>query len=461
MTSIQKNIKIELWAFASPVYWKDEAALLKHLDRCDQAIRCRLDSTTGSFLQVRLFSSLHDVHQLSTGHQDQAASCAVIIMAMSGGVQPWIMDAVRRSGLSKAAFVNAYIPEFFDLPEAHSIADPLLHRNAHPATTDSFAQLRLANMSPCWLFDINALGDFIAAAVATSRLAGSRLLIVGETEPWVTNSTRNPVIFKDRLGMSIVPISQNELIKRFELTDETSARQAADSWRSSATSIEGLDDSESEIIRACRLSVALRRLIEEHNADGAAIACFDLIGKLNTTSCLAVSMLNDTAGLVGGCEGDLDAAATLMLLKSMNREFVWVANPIIRSNDQVDLVHCTAPRCACGSMRPYRLLRHHESGKGVSPEVCLPDDAKEVTLVRIGNQLSEMVAHAGLSLPRPLEKKLCACHTQLRVRVESSQKVVDSLLGTHFVVTYGNILKPLKYISQLTGLQFTQTSAMI
>jgi L-fucose isomerase-like protein len=49
------------------------------------------------------------------------------------------------------------------------------------------------------------------------------------------------------------------------------------------------------------------------------MACFAMIGDIDTTSCLALSALNDSATEIGACEGDLDAGLTLYLLKAMGR----------------------------------------------------------------------------------------------------------------------------------------------
>lgn len=199
----------------------------------------------------------------------------------------------------------------------------------------------------------------------------------------------------------------------------------------------------------------MRRLLDRHGADALSMACFAMIGELATTSCLALSTLNDSADAIGACEGDLDAAVTLYLLKVLGADFVWIANPIIHAANCLDLAHCTAPRCGCGGDLSYRLLRHHESGRGVAPEVVLPA-GRPVTLVRIGADLTELCVHPGRT---ERAAKQPTCHTQIRVQIPSSKDFLDTLNGTHVVLTYGDARTDLALCADLLRLRLTGEAA--
>jgi L-fucose isomerase-like protein len=183
------------------------------------------------------------------------------------------------------------------------------------------------------------------------------------------------------------------------------------------------------------------------------MACFAMIGELDTTSCLALSALNDSTSSIGACEGDLDAALTLYLLKALGADFVWIANPIIHADNAVDLAHCTAPTCACQRDLSFRLMRHHESGRGVSPEVDLPD-AQTASAVRLSVNAQALCCHVGLT---ERQAKLPACHTQVRLHIESSQRLIDSLLGTHLVLSYGDYGMSLAFAADFLDFTLTHT----
>ncbi|HEY9248701.1 MAG TPA: hypothetical protein VIO38_06200, partial [Rariglobus sp.] len=301
-----------------------------------------------------------------------------------------------------------------------------------------------------------ALHAYARAHAAVSALRSARILCIGQTEPWVINSTRDPLRFRAALGCEIIPLPAEALYDEFARVsdDDPDSVALAEGWWNAAR--QHLDTGLHDARKATRVAVAMKRLLATHQADALAMACFAMIGALDTTSCLALSTLNDSAHAIGACEGDLDAAVTLYLLKKLGSDFVWIANPIIHAADCVDLAHCTAPRCACGEKLPYRLMRHHESGRGISPEVRLPG-GRAVTLARIGANLTELCVHPGRTESMA---KQPTCHTQIRVHVPSSRRFLETLNGTHVVMSYGDLGMELSICAELLGLRLTGSSDM-
>jgi hypothetical protein len=85
----------------------------------------------------------------------------------------------------------------------------------------------------------------------------------------------------------------------------------------------------------------------------------------------------------------------------------------------------------------------------VAPEVALPE-GETVSLVRIGNDLTQVAAHIGKS--ERIEKQP-ACHTQLRVVLDNSDDFVNHLLGTHYVLSFGDFQRPIQYAARFLGLE--------
>jgi L-fucose isomerase-like protein len=426
-------------ALASPVYWPD----LQKLIALFGAISGHLSATSSRPLVFHLIHGEPPAEMLSG-----LAGETAVLLPLSGGVQPALITLAAR--LAHVALANAYLPGF--LPAEYTSA--LLHRNAHPACTDFFAHARLGGRPARWLASLDDLHTYAQAHAAVAALRSARILRIGETEPWVINSTRDPVRFRAALGCEIVPLPAEALYEEFARVteDDPDARSLGDDWWHSAR--QRLDTVPADARKAARVAIAMRRLLEEHRADALAMACFAMIGALDTTSCLAIATLNDAAHIIGACEGDLDAAVTLYLLKKLGADFVWIANPIIHAADRLDLAHCTAPRCACGEALPYRLMRHHESGRGIAPEVRLPGD-RTVTLARIGADLTELCVHPGHT---ETVAKQPTCHTQIRVRIPSSRQFLDTLNGTHVVMSYGDHRAALSICAELLGLRLTGSS---
>lgn len=431
---------VTLVMVASPVYWPNEDErqhAFKDLQAAFTAL-WRLDSSPEIPLQWHAVDSENAVEEILRSNR---APTLLAVVAMSGGIQPWLKRL--ESGFDHCAIIHAYLPGALD----PSIQDQLLHRNAHPASTDFFAYLQLRGKDPFWINDMTQFPLLVQACQAVDRLKNVRLLKIGETEPWVINSTRSPDRFKKKWGTTIIPCEQKELYDEMESIPDKEVREVAQDWVKSALGMENINDQ--DVLKACKVTAAMKKLLARYQADGLSMACFSMIADVDTTSCLALSALNDSAQAIGACEGDLDAAVTLFLMKSLGADFVWIANPIIYPDNYIDLAHCTAPRCACGNNLNYRLLRHHESGRGVAPEVELPGN-EQVTLVRIGDDLNALALHTGTTRQVP---KMHTCHTQIRVHLPSTQKVIDSLLGTHLILSYGNWETALRFSAKLLELE--------
>ncbi len=440
MKSLSTVYPISLYIFASPTYWPDAAERRRLANTITRTI-----TSEGNEIQVRTFLIDSDA---SLAEVLSSTDSAAVFCALSGGVQAW-MTALAEKVQHPCVF-NAYLPGTADEP----VSAELLHANAHPASTDFFAHQRLAGKNPAWITTREELTHIARAWQGVRRLQQATVLKIGETEPWVINSCRDPEVIRTRIGTQVIALERDELYAEVRAVANASAQQEAQSWLDRANSL--VDVASPDVITASAVTVAMQNLLERYEADGLSMACFAMIGDIDTTSCLALSALNASANRIGACEGDLDAALTQLLLKASGADFVWIANPIIGSGKHIDLVHCTAPTCSCQGNFPFRLMRHHESGRGVAPEVELPSH-ETASICRLSVNASTLVAHQGETLH---VSKLPACHTQLRLTVESTQGVLDSLMGTHFVLSYGHWLKPLEYASRFLGLKYHATDAL-
>lgn len=439
MNALVQPHPLTIVAFASPVYWPDPKAAEQAAARILAELAPMLAPVGVDFALVREAAAVQRL-------QEKLKGGTAVLLPMSGAVQPWMLSLAGQLG--HAALANVYLPGFL----ATELSAQLLERNAHPACTDFYAHRRLAGKTAPWLGSPRELSAFARANAAVNRLRSARFLKIGETEPWVINSSREPSRFRSALGCEVVPLPAEALYQEFARVENAAAEVAAADWIGRAERTEG--PAMADVVKAVRVTVAMRRLLAAHQADALSMACFSMIGALDTTSCLALSALNDSADAIGACEGDLDAAVTLFLLKALGADFVWIANPIIHEGGVVDLAHCTAPRCACGGELNYRLRRHHESGKGVAPEVDLPGD-RAITLARIGANLTELCVHPGRTARVAHQP---TCHTQVRVRLSSTQRFLETLNGTHVVLSFGAHQAALGYCAQLLGLKFTGTS---
>ncbi|MFC1564784.1 hypothetical protein ACFL6G_07590 [candidate division KSB1 bacterium] len=437
MKTLKKTFPIKFYLFASPVYWKNKA----ELDSVRNELANRLTgSAFGEFISRDDVILVDSEEGLDTLENTGVCDLAVFI-PMSGGVQPWMLKLSERFDI--IALANAYLPgRFID----ENMSSRLLALNAHPACTDLYANLKMRGKNIYWIFSLEELTHVVKAWQAVQRLKNARILKIGETEPWVINSCRDPEIFRNKLGVEVIPVESSELYDLIHNTSKGSSKEIADKWIKHSSELK--DVGQNDVIDASRIIVGINKLVEKYNADGLSLACFSMIKDIDTTGCLALSYLNSSDHSIGACEGDLDAAVSLFLLKALDEDFVWMGNPVIYEDNSLDITHCTAAFRCCGADLKYSLLPHHESGRSVAVRVEIPEK-KHVSMMRIGNDLDDIFIGKGTTNGYP---GLQSCRTQTRIEVSSSKAVFENLMGTHLVICLNDRTTELGYCADFLNL---------
>ena len=75
--------------------------------------------------------------------------------------------------------------------------------------------------------------------------------------------------------------------------------------------------------------------MKKYDLNALSLKCFDILEKLKTTGCYALSKLNDE-GIIAGCEGDIVSAVTMLWVYKLTGILPWMANPT-----NINLESCT------------------------------------------------------------------------------------------------------------------------
>jgi L-fucose isomerase-like protein len=272
------------------------------------------------------------------------------------------------------------------------------------------------------------------------QIRASRLLVVGYTQQWVVSATVNQRKIEDKFGILVTHIGIEELMEEFHSTERSQVVQTfATEYLQQAVAC--LEPTTEQIEDAYRLYLALASLLSRYGCNALAISCFSLVKSLGVTACLALSLLNDDARFVAACEGDLDAAVSMIIGKSLTELPVFMGNPVFNRNNTLDLVHCTAPRRLLGdAIQPFTVRSHHETGKSVAQKVEVVPGTK-ATLFRIGNELEEATLYEATLVDNP---RADTCRTQFRFAIDSTDKRLSEVLGCHQLVVFGEQEKLLR-----------------
>lgn len=238
---------------------------------------------------------------------------------------------------------------------------------------------------------------------ARRQLQGARLGIIGKPFDWLISSDADYEAVRERLGIELVNIPMQELLDTIVSND---------------------------------IYGGLKTIIDRYQLKGFTLRCFDLLTSLKTTGCLALARLN-AEGYVAGCEGDVPAMLSMMIIRTLTGLSGFQANPARINPETGELLfaHCTIP---LNMVESYELDTHFESGIGVGVRGFMK--AGPVTLFKVSGDLNRHFVAEGSLIKNTTEPNLC--RTQQVIRLASKRQATYFLtqpIGNHHIVVPGHI----------------------
>ena len=277
------------------------------------------------------------------------------------------------------------------------------------------------------------IAAFGRAARARRRLQGSRAGVVGHPSDWLIASEPDRAAVKERLGIELVDIPIEELIT--EIHSGLCEGPSGFPLKSIRHSV-NRKVTQKVFDGALDIYGALKRLVERYDLSAVTVRCFDLLGAVGNTGCLALALLN-AEGIPAGCEGDIPTMLTMCVSNALFGVPGFMANPsrMDPSTGEMIFAHCTVP---FNMLRDYSYDTHFESGIGVAVKGELPEGP--VTLFKMAPGLDRVfTAEAGL-IKNLSEKSLC--RTQVLLRLDDRSLCRDYFLkdpiGNHHVIVPGH-----------------------
>ena len=270
----------------------------------------------------------------------------------------------------------------------------------------------------------------------------NRLGVIGKPSDWLIASNVDYQRTKKIFNIDLVDIEIQELI------DAYNSKSAAEHEYFCTFETKN-KFSESEIIRAYKLYLALKDLINKYNLKGITIRCFDLLKVICTTSCLAFALLNKE-GVIATCEGDIPSLLSMYLIKEFCGVSSFQANPsqISVEDNTILMAHCTVPLNMCKS---YNFDTHFESGIGVAINGYLSKE--DVYIFKLSNNLKDFILLKGKIIETPFHQNLC--RTQVKIKLDDDCSVnyfLTNPLGNHHIIFYKtDINRLLNYLNKKEG----------
>jgi len=245
------------------------------------------------------------------------------------------------------------------------------------------------------------------------KFLGFRLGLIGRTSVWLIN---------EKFELPYVHISLKKFYEYYESITEAEGWKAIEKIIAKAKEIK--EPQREDLVRAGRIYVTLKKIIEDYNLDGLAIGCFEMLNKLKATPCLALAMLN-AEGIPVACEGELNSLLGMMLIKKFFDKPAFMGNITGYGESHIILAHCTAPLIS-----DYILRSHFESEKGVGVAVSLPKGKASLLKIR-----GRKAVVAGVEVVEQ-ERSEHRCRTQMKLKIEEAKDFIDGTIGNHHLLAY-------------------------
>lgn len=259
---------------------------------------------------------------------------------------------------------------------------------------------------------------------AKRKMKGCRLGIIGQPSDWLISSTVEPAIVKERLGIELVEIPMEELLQTINETPETESQEST----TNKAILEALP-------MANRIYGALRSIVDKYQLQGFTLRCFDLLTAVHNTGCIALARLN-AKGIVAGCEGDVPAMLSMMIVQSLLGVSGFQANPasINPETGEMLFAHCTIP---FNMVERYELDTHFESGIGVGIRGYMKEGP--VTIFKVSGNLSRCFIAEGELVRNQAKPDLC--RTQQVIQLSDKRQTEYFLtrpIGNHHIILPGH-----------------------
>ena len=236
---------------------------------------------------------------------------------------------------------------------------------------------------------------------AIQWLSGKRLGVIGKPSDWLISSHADYDAVRQQLGIELVDIPMQELLDAY------------------TGDIYG----------------ALKMLIGRHQLQGFTLRCFDLLTAVKDTGCMALAKLN-AEGYVAGCEGDVPAMLSMMMVRSLTGVSGFQANPasIDPETGEMLFAHCTIP---LDMVERYELDTHFESGIGTGIRGYMKEGP--VTVFKVSGDLSRHFIAEGQLVRNQSKPDLC--RTQQVIQLSDKRQASYFLtepIGNHHIIMPGH-----------------------
>ncbi|MBQ3375147.1 MAG: hypothetical protein IJG49_01810 [Erysipelotrichaceae bacterium] len=258
------------------------------------------------------------------------------------------------------------------------------------------------------------------------RISSMRIARVGEPSDWLISSDVDAERCKELTGIEIIDVTMKEFF------DEIAKKEYVPNMYTEMIKARNWHPEDTEL--CCQIYGALRRIVDKYNLDGVTVRCFDLLGPIRGTGCLALAILN-AEGIYAGCEGDTPSLISMCVIGELSGQPVFMANPsrILSDDNDIIFAHCTLP---INMPTSFELMTHFESGLGVAFRGHIQEGP--VTLFKSSGLMEQYFVTAGELKENLKETNLCRTQVKIHLDEETLDYFLTESIGNHHMIVNGD-----------------------
>ena len=266
-------------------------------------------------------------------------------------------------------------------------------------------------------------------AGAARLLEGVRLGVVGRPSDWLISSDVDYAKAREKFGVEIIDVPMDELLAEIR----AGGFSIPDAIRLNPLNAPryGAPFAAGDFDKALEVYGALTRIVKKYCLQGLTLRCFDLLGTVGTTGCMALAILN-AEGITATCEGDVPAMVTMAIAKRLAGTSGFQVNLSRIRDGRYLFAHCTVP---LDIVKSYCYDRHFESGIGVAVHGEFAEGP--VTLFKVGAGMDRFFVAEALLESNPYDKNLCRTQVVLKATANLAAYFLREPLGNHHVIIPG------------------------
>jgi len=240
---------------------------------------------------------------------------------------------------------------------------------------------------------------------------------------------------------------------KLETTQEV--KKLADTYKKNAREI--VQPSSDDIIDAAKTYFALKRLLAAEKADALMMDCLPglKIPHKHPPPCMGFMSLRDE-GIVAGCQSDLNATLTMMLVQQLFDKPGFQQNASMNTEKNLYFgAHCTSPSKMKGvnePAEPYSLMSHAEAGWGCVPRVLYSPGQKVTLALYLTGEKPRMHIYSGEVVSCPAIPPTGGCRSNIEMTINEVDDVCD-VKGMHQTIFYGDYARQLRTFCQLYNIE--------